>query len=139
VGCCAAELLAAELPAASAQVLNCQQLVPEMAQAVSRAKLVIFIDADLQLPAGQVVRWSVGASEDAVKTFPHSLSPQGIVQLARQLFSRAPQAWVYSVGAADFNCGDHLSPKLQKALPKLVRDVAQSVRQFAARTESHHA
>jgi hydrogenase maturation protease len=151
VGCCAAELLAHDLPPTCAQVIACHQLLPELAQSVSRAKLVIFIDADQQLPAGQVVRWGIGPFEDAVKIVPgkgsnpvqgfnpHSLTPQGIVHLAQQLYARAAQAWVFSVGAADFDCGTNLSPKVQKALPKLVRDIAQTVRQFATKTESSHA
>ena len=47
----AAEQLAEIIPQSEAEVIACHQLTPELAEPISRARLVIFIDMSLELAA----------------------------------------------------------------------------------------
>ena len=128
VGWAAARRLARRLPRRLASVLMVHQLLPELAEPISRAKRAIFIDADERLALGQVCQKTVQPQDRADRTIGHHQSPGGLLRLARDLYGRAPQALVFSIGAADFDFGPTLSTQVRRALPGLLQSVAAAVR-----------
>jgi len=127
VGWAAARSLARRLPRRLASVLMVHQLLPELAEPISRATRAIFIDADERLEPGQVCRKIVQPLDRADRTIGHHQSPGGLLRLARDLYGHAPEALVFSIGAADFDFAPTLSTQVRRALPGLLRSVAAAV------------
>ena len=128
VGWAAARRLARRLPRRLASVLMVHQLLPELAEPISRATRAIFIDADERLAPGQVRQKTVQPPDRADETIGHHQSPGGLLRLARDLYGRAPEALLFSIGAADFDFRPTLSTQVRRALPGLLQSVADAVR-----------
>ncbi|MGD1277791.1 MAG: hydrogenase maturation protease [Tepidisphaeraceae bacterium] len=128
----AARRLKASLPRRWASVLTAHQLLPEMAEPLSRAQWAIFIDADCRLQPGRIRRRRVRIVQPTVADAAHQQGPEGILRLARDLYGRCPRALLYGVGAASFAYEQALSPPVRAALPRVVRDVMRVVRRASA-------
>ncbi|MGD0390576.1 MAG: hydrogenase maturation protease [Tepidisphaeraceae bacterium] len=139
VGWAAARRLARRLPRRLASVLMVHQLLPELAEPISRAKRAIFIDADERLAPGQVCQKVVQPLDRADGTIGHHQSPGGLLRLARDLYGHAPEALVFSIGAADFDFRPTLSTEVRRALPGLLQSVADAVRRLGQDLERCHA
>jgi len=114
------------LAALRAGGLAVHQLTPELAEPISRADLVIFIDADRDLPPGAVTQTELFPAADAAP-FTHHVSPETLLALAHSLYGRAPQARMIHAGGEWYGLGDELSPGAAAALDRildLVRDLA---------------
>jgi hydrogenase maturation protease len=118
-GWVAAELLGRELAPAGARAIACHQLTPELAEPVSAASLVLFVDARADGAAGQVQLRPV-APDAAPPSLSHELSPNALLALAQQLYGRCPAAHLATVAGAEFGYAEGLSPAVQGALPELV-------------------
>jgi hydrogenase maturation protease len=127
VGWAAARRLADQLPDEIASVMTVQQLLPELAEPVSHAKLVIFIDADAQLSGGAFARRDVESVIQRGKAIGHHQTPEGILRLADNLYGHSPRAVLYSIGGTDFSFGCALSPSVQVALRKVVHEIVDAV------------
>ena len=138
VGWAAARRLVDQLPGDQAAVLTAPQLLPELAETVSHAQRVIFIDADAELPAGEIHKSAVEPGTVA-KSLGHHQTPQGILRLARDLYRHAPQAFIYTIGGADFSFGCTLSQPVQIALRKVVQSVVDAVMDFSKHGGCCHA
>jgi len=138
-GPAAAEALRKRLPAHTAEVLVAHQLLPEMSQRLSRCQLAIFIDADWNLPAGQVRRKDIAADCDGGRSIGHQQSPQQLLCMALALYGHAPQAVLFHIGAARFGFEQGLSQQVKQAIPLLVQQVVDTVQQAADNLEHHHA
>lgn len=127
-GCVVAHRLAAlALPNVTAHI--CQQLTPELAETVSQCAHVFFVDASVELPAGEV-RWqTVEPSENAPAKMGHHITPPRILDWSRKLFGRAPAATVIAIGAQDLSLGEALSPPVTRAVDIVVRDLSRRLRQ----------
>lgn len=109
-----------QLPGVTA--LAYHQLVPELAEPVAAARAVVFVDA-IAAPAtpgagaGPVVvaRPVAPGAEPALAVRGHTADPAGLLALARDLFGRAPAAWVVPVPGTDFALGETLSPGARAA------------------------
>jgi len=130
--------LEALLPRRWASVLAAQQLLPELAEPLSRVKLAIFIDADCRLQPGRIRRRTLRTPAHASANGPHAQGPEGILRLARQVYGRCPRALLYGVGPASMGYEQALSPPVRAALPRVVHDVMRVVRR-ALRPGVHHA
>lgn len=131
-GCAAARRLARRLPKKIATVIAVHQLLPELAEPLSRAKFAVFIDADAKLPPGSLRRRSLRIPTNSpAKSIAHHQSAHGILRLARDLYGRRPRALLFSVGGQDFSFGSRLSPAVRLALRPLSQDVVQSVLSFS--------
>lgn len=113
-------------PAGDLRVVVVQQLTPEMAEDVSRADRVVFVDARQGGPAGELR--AVGL-EPAVAEhgLSHVLDPATLLHYAEVLYGRAPKAWLVSIAGEHFGLGDSLSAKVERAVPgaaQLVRGLA---------------
>jgi hydrogenase maturation protease len=132
VGWHAAERLVDDPRFDGVAILRRHQLTPELALDVSRAALVVLVDAGHGTPAGAFTIERVERAGDAGTTWSHHLSPPTLVALAHELYGRAPDVFVVRVAVASLEMGDRLSPVLEAALPRVVDAVAKLVASHAA-------
>lgn len=116
------------------QVNACHQLTPELAEPISRADLVIFIDASADATPGELSCRLLEPVSSAPGTFSHHLDPASLLSLARALYASCPKSYVISVGGAVFGYQTGCSPLVQETLPNLMERVWKLIEQ--ARRES---
>ncbi len=113
--------LAASQADESVAIMAVHQLTPELAEPVSRADTVIFVDASYEGQPG-TWRWDeVEPGPAAADPLGHHFSIPGLLAYARAVFHANPRAFVISVAAESFECRDHLSPSVLAVLPEIVR------------------
>jgi hydrogenase maturation protease len=105
------------------RVLACHQLLPELAEAISHAAAVVFVDANAK-PASDVESYEIEAL-DAAQIFAHSTNPRSLLGLAGALFGRIPPAWTLTIPVEDFDFGDRLSPYAQAGIHAAVEKIKQ--------------
>lgn len=121
----AARALEGKFPESAVGIVCLHQLAPELAETVSRAERVIFVDA---ATAGNDNAGSVQAKEihadDASSSrsasFSHSFSPSGLLGLALHLYGAAPRAFCVTMTGSRFDHGESLSPAVAAALPDFI-------------------
>lgn len=117
------DILANDARVAGATILRCHQLTPELALDVSRASVVVLVDAQHGPEPGAVVVGRVAQVGAADTTWSHHLDPASLVGLAVELYGRAPAAYTVGVGVASLDVGERLSPAVEAALPGVVEAV----------------
>jgi hydrogenase maturation protease len=124
VGPYAVEHLADEGPPSGVEYLTLRQLTPELAEPISRADTVIFIDAADDGISGAIscrnLKPLARPSETAPGAFTHHVKAGILLENARFLYGRQPTAWLYTVAGENFNLGDSFSPAVELALPSLL-------------------
>lgn len=132
VGRAVAERLVDDPRLAGATVLSVHQLTPELAVDISRASVVVFIDAALGGRPGEITvgRLAPAAAPAAVPvpvapitSFTHHLDAASLVALATGLFGGAPLVHLVTIAGASMDVGDQLSPIVAAALPQAVETV----------------
>jgi len=89
------------------QAILCHQLTPELADPLSRADRVVFVDATVEpVPAVQLRQLNPDASDQPLA---HTVDPRTLLALARELFGRAPLAWELIIPVENLEFGDSLS------------------------------
>jgi hydrogenase maturation protease len=117
---------------------HAHQLAPEMAECVSQARGVVFIDARRDGQPGEVRCEEITPAAGS-NPLAHSLSPQALLLFAEQLYGRAPQAVVLSIAGERFGMGEELSPVVRRALPRAIRAVVRRARAWAQATAQQAA
>lgn len=105
---------------AAGHIIAAHQLTPEMAEPVSRAREVLFIDASATANPGV---WTVqavkGDPQESLSTLVHHLTPATLLTLSQVLYGVAPVGQILTVGGAEFGFGETLSGAVRAALPSL--------------------
>lgn len=131
VGRAVAERLADDPRLAGATVLSLHQLTPELAIDISRASVVVLIDAMLGGRHGEVTVRRLGTADASAPTpvasFTHHLDAASLVALATGLFGGDPRVHLVTIAAATMDVGDQLSPAVSAALPRAVQVVIDLV------------
>lgn len=113
------ELLATRL-AGSVMVINQPQLDITMAESISCADTVIFVDAQRRShPAVTVEAVEAHPATD----YAHALDPGGLLALAHALYGAQPEALLVSISAPEMDHQDGLSATASKA----AREAANTV------------
>jgi hydrogenase maturation protease len=126
IGWHAAELLRRELAPFQAEVVCVHQLVPELAEAASRADTVIFIDAACDGTRGEIACAEVFPAAGMTGHF-HQLSPGQVIALCQQLYRECPLVFAVSVTGESFDHGEALSETLSASLLNLVERVRELI------------
>jgi hydrogenase maturation protease len=128
VGQCVALALQKELP--DLEILAAAQLLPEWAERISVAELVVFVDASSELSAGEIAFFNLDTSDancpvgEATSTaISHYCTPQSLLELAEILYGKRPRAWLFLIGAADLSLGEGFSSAMSKSLPHLLESI----------------
>jgi hydrogenase maturation protease len=103
-------------------VLAVHQLGPELAEAVSGARTVVFVDARCDAPPGAVLSERLSPAPPR-QDLNHVLDPRALLLYSQLLYGCAPEAAMVSVAGARFGFGHHLSPAVRRALPEAVRRI----------------
>jgi hydrogenase maturation protease len=120
LGWYAAQRLAAVLQEQEAQIMACHQLTPELAEPISQADRVVFIDAAQQEPAGKLFCQRLTPEASLPCILSHHLTPLMLLVWTQGLYGTCPEAMVLSVSSQSFGYGAELSPAVAAALPELI-------------------
>jgi hydrogenase maturation protease len=99
------------------QGLAVHQLTPDLAEPISQAAKVIFIDADVRLPPGEVRRAPVVETQSSLG---HHCTPGELLVIARTLYGHAPPAELISIGIESTEFRESLSAPVLTAAEQVV-------------------
>jgi hydrogenase maturation protease len=104
------------------EILRVHQLTPELAEVVSRASTVIFVDAASEGVPGKVAGGKVTPSAPDIH-FSHHFTPAAILALADTLYGARPAAFSATMAGECFDHGDTLSPCVVEGMPVLLAKI----------------
>jgi hydrogenase maturation protease len=115
-------------------LVNCQlstvavhQLLPELAEDVSEAGLVIFVDASVTGEPGTVAVQEIAPVAQKVGAFTHHFDPAGLLGYARDLYGRFPRAYLVTVTAVSLGYGEGLSDTVEAAVPNVLNQIEKLI------------
>ena len=115
------------------ECLSLRQLTPELAEPISRAATVIFIDAACGKTPGGVTCYKLARSARSGATtsgaFSHHVNPELLLENARILYGWRPAAYLYTITGRDFGLGDAFSPAVEAAISSLLDRVKARILQ----------
>ncbi|MBU0509906.1 hydrogenase maturation protease [bacterium] len=119
VGPAAAERLSGHFPVLRVRCMAVRELTPELAEPISQARLVVFVDADAATPPGNVNRHSLLPSAEPALGLGHDFQPRSILALAKAIYGCAPMAMMFTLGGADFGHGEGFSDIVESKIVEL--------------------
>ena len=104
------------------------QLSVEDAAAVAEVDRVIFVDADTSGPEPfWMKRLTLGSIRPSFSS--HSVSPEGVLALATELFDAKTEAWILGIRGYEFNeFGEGLSPRARENLNAASEYLEEAIR-----------
>ena len=134
-----ADRLAACIIDRSVSIMTVQQLTPELSEPIHDADMVIFVDASGEGKAGT---WRCDSAEPASTHAPslgHHFDITSLLAFTQAVYQTCPRAFVVSVVAESFACHDDLSPKVETALPAVVRYIREQIAALNPNQEADYA
>lgn len=98
----------AELGLPGVVALVRHQLAPELAEPISEAHAVVFVDAAVD--AATEVQMRQLEPADGAQLMAHAADPRTLLAFAKQLFGRCPPAWWLTIPVENLGFGEELSP-----------------------------
>jgi hydrogenase maturation protease len=128
LGPIAAERLEDRIFSEHVRIITRHVLTSELVAEVSEATLVIYIDAAMEGPIGEVLcRPLVGASE-AGMNMAHFFDPRELLAWTRELYGQQPEAYLVSVRGVTYSFAKYqLSPTVEAAVEPLLDQVCQLI------------
>jgi hydrogenase maturation protease len=93
-------------------------LTPELADPVSRAGTVVFVDAAVDAP--REVQLRPCAPAESSQIMAHAADPKTMLALARDVFGHAPQAYLLTIPVENLAIGEDLTPFARMGVARAV-------------------
>lgn len=136
----AVEQLKKDLKGQEVELMECQQLTPELAERVAKSDLVLFVDADTNGVSGTThTRRITPTPAQNSDTLMHHLDPSGLLGLTQALYKKTPEAMLLTVTGECFGYGTQLSAEVAKALPGVVHHIEEIIEQAVHPKKMVHA
>lgn len=103
------------------RTMVCHQLTPELADPISTARGVVFVDA--AVGAGAEVRALPLVPGGGAPVLAHAADPRLLLTLAGQVFGRCPPAWWLTIPVEDLGFGERLSPLAQRGFTAAIAEI----------------
>ena len=98
----------AELALPGVVALVRHQLTTELAEPISEARAVVFVDAAVDASTEVQVRTLEPA--EGAQLMAHAADPRSLLAFAQELFGRCPPAWWLTIPVENLEFGEELSP-----------------------------
>lgn len=108
------------------RTIVCQQLSPECADPVSRARTVVFVDAAVDAP--REVQFRKLEPGESAQLMAHAADPRTLLALARDVFGHAPQAWWLTIPTVKLDFSETLTPEAQRGFAEAVKKIHELCR-----------
>ena len=106
--------------------LVCQQLSPEHAEPISRARVVVFVDAAVDAPREvQLRKLEPGETSQLMA---HAADPRTMLALARDVFGHVPEAWWLTIPAVKLDFSETLTPEAQRGFEVALKKIQELCR-----------
>ncbi len=96
-------------------------LTPELADPVSRAARVIFVDAAVDAP--KKVQWRELQPNESSQLMAHAADPRTLLALARDVFGHVPPAWWLTIPAEKMEFTEELTPAAQRGMDEAIEKI----------------
>ena len=96
-------------------------LTPELADPISRAEKVIFVDATVDVTDD--VQWRKLEPNENLQIMVHAADPRTMLALVRDVFGRVPEAWWFTIPAVNLGFREAFSPGVQRGFDEAVRKI----------------
>ena len=110
-----------ELNLPGVHTLICPLLTPELANPISRAGKVIFVDAAVDAP--KTVQWRKLEPNESSQIMAHAANPRTMLAIARDVFGHVPEAWWLTIPAVEMGFSGELTPAAQRGLAEAVEKI----------------
>jgi hydrogenase maturation protease len=111
----------------SADIRTLQQLTPELAEPISKAQTVLFVDIAAGVDSGRVSLESVEAAASAPPNLTHVFNPPALLAFSQMLYGKTPgRALLLTVGGNSFDFSDELSAAVGRGVSEAIEKI-QSV------------
>jgi hydrogenase maturation protease len=100
------------------RVILCHQLVPELAEPISQASRVVFVDAEVG-GAGEVGLYPLAAGTGR-QILAHALAADSLLGMAGRLYGRTPPGWSLTIPAHEMGFGEHLSAPARRGVEQAI-------------------
>jgi len=117
------------IDSAGVEVISCGQLTADLAEPISRAGQVLFIDIARSGPPREVICQRVNPTPRTAP-FLHQLSPEGLLGITRVLFGACPEANLFSVAGHCFEFGDYVSSQVADCMPALISRIKECIVEY---------
>ena len=134
VGWQAARRLAELLQDEPIEILVLHQLTPELAEPISRADVIIFIDASHE---GQPGSWKCERLEldpTLGNSLAHHFTPRSLLAYSQAIFKAHPTALVVSVTGESFAYCEQLTPRVERVLLQVLEHVREQIARLREQT-----
>ncbi len=101
----------------------CAQLSPEHAEMLARARAVVFVDA--QAGAASQVRLQKIMPGESSQVTTHAAEPRTLLALARDVYGRAPPAWLLTIPIERLGFGTDISDTTRQGIDYAVEEVSR--------------
>jgi hydrogenase maturation protease len=110
-----------------------RQFTPEMAEPISVADTVIFLDCSATSAAGQISLHPVVATTKPARLMTHHMRPESLLWMSRELYGRVPRvAYLITVGGESFKMEECLSDTVRSTAPAVLRLIEEIVQASTA-------
>jgi hydrogenase maturation protease len=100
------------------------QWTPELAEAISKVEVVIFVDASAGIKPGEVACRQIRSATNSSPGMTHHTSPESLLLLAEELYGKHPGgAYLVTIGGASFEFEEALSEPVRRAIPRSVERI----------------
>jgi hydrogenase maturation protease len=100
------------------------QWTPELAEPISKAELVIFLDASASVEPGRIACQALQPIYKSSGSLTHQTSPATLLALAETLYGAYPaRAYLLTVGGASFEMAEGLSEPVRRAIPQAIERI----------------
>ncbi len=124
VGWRVAEALEEAIEDSTVRIKTVHQLTPELAEDVSQAQTVFFVDAAQSEKPGSVGVERLRETPGIPACMTHSVRPGMLLWLARNLCGKAPdRAFLVTIAGSRFELSEELSEPAALAVPEAVRRI----------------
>ncbi len=108
------------------------QLTPELAEPVSQAGEVFFVDAAIKPIKPHKPRRSFGLirlqpARDGYELSRHFGDPRALLALAQLLYGRCPKAWLITIPGQNFELGEALSPETARGMAQALDHIRTQI------------
>jgi hydrogenase maturation protease len=108
-------------------VVAVHQLTPELAEPVSDADLIIFVDASCDGEPGSWRCESIRPESETSQVYAHYFTPASLLGYANAIFNAKPTALLISAAAGSFDYGEVLTPSVAAVVPQMVRFICKTL------------